>query len=54
MLELARLEALRIFQGVNEDGAPEGQIRLRAHSANGDAPDWQSRIAETMRGAKNG
>ena len=54
MLELARLEALRIFQGVNEDGAPEGPIRLRAHSANGDAPDWQSRIAETMGGSENG
>ncbi len=48
MLELARLEALRIFQGAGEDGAPLGPIRLRPQSTNGEMPHWQSRITETM------
>ncbi|MEE3327318.1 MAG: segregation/condensation protein A [Myxococcota bacterium] len=48
MLELARLEALRIFQGLGEDGAPHGPIRLRTQSTGGDIPHWQSRITETM------
>lgn len=48
MLELARLEALLIFQGVDEDGAPHGPIRLRAQTEGGDVPHWQSRITETM------
>ena len=49
ILELARLEALSLFQGVDGDGAPEGPIRLRPESGEGsETPDWRSRIAETM------
>ena len=33
MLELARLTALLIYQGLNEEGAPEGAIRLRDETA---------------------
>jgi segregation and condensation protein A len=47
MLELARLSALRIFQGVGEDGAPQGPIRLRrAGDEGGEA--WSARISELM------
>ncbi|MAI78595.1 MAG: segregation/condensation protein A [Deltaproteobacteria bacterium] len=48
MLELTRLEALHLFQGLNEDGAPEGPIRLRLRPGGGDTPDWQMRITDTM------
>lgn len=47
ILELARLEAVRLFQGTNEDGAPEGPIRLRANELRGDGPDWRERISMT-------
>ena len=33
ILELARLGALRLYQGLSHDGAPEGPIRLRGVSA---------------------
>ncbi len=47
MLELARLTALRIYQGVDEQGVPEGPIRLRrAGEATGAA--WSARISELM------
>lgn len=48
LLELVRIAALRIYQGVREaDGAPEGPIRLR-RSAEG-AEEWRRRIAEDPR-----
>jgi chromatin segregation and condensation protein Rec8/ScpA/Scc1 (kleisin family) len=46
ILELARLQALRIFQGLSDDGAPYGPIRLRPAGEAG--VDWQAKIAETM------
>jgi segregation and condensation protein A len=48
MLELARLTALMIYQGLNEEGAPEGAIRLRAVEQQSDGPSWYERITETM------
>ncbi len=45
ILELARLAAVRIFQGLGADGAPEGPIRLRGV---GDDVTWQERVAEIM------
>jgi segregation and condensation protein A len=46
ILELARLSALRIFQGLSDDGAPCGPIRLRPAGEAG--VDWLAKIAETM------
>jgi len=46
ILELARLSAIRIFQSLDEDGAPRGPIRLRR--AGDLAADWVHQIAETM------
>jgi len=47
MLELARLSAVRIYQGVDEAGAPFGPIRLRrAGESAGDG--WSARISEFM------
>ncbi len=58
ILELARLWAIHIYQGVGEDGAPEGPIRLRQRDL-GDLGDtsegdrdgtrpWRERISELM------
>jgi segregation and condensation protein A len=48
LLELVRVAALRVYQGVREaDGAPEGAIRLR-RSEEG-AEEWRRRIAEDPR-----
>ena len=47
ILELTRLEALGIYQGVDEDGAPEGPIRVRASDTAGDLT-WDERITELM------
>ena len=50
ILELARLAAAHLYQGVGENGAPEGAIRLR--SAAGVDSDggvhWRERISELM------
>jgi segregation and condensation protein A len=47
ILELARLGAVSIFQGVSDSGAPEGPIRLRA--TGGELADgWVERISELM------
>ncbi len=47
MLELVRLAAVRIYQGVGEGGAPEGPIRLRrAGDETGAA--WSARISDLM------
>jgi segregation and condensation protein A len=47
ILELARLGALRLFQGVSVSGAPEGPIRLRALPGEL-AEDWVERISELL------
>lgn len=47
ILELTRLEALSIYQGVNEQGSPDGAIRLRA-IRNADQISWNERITELM------
>jgi segregation and condensation protein A len=47
MLELTRLEALGIFQGVDSFGVPEGPIHLRRRIELGDQ-DWVERISELM------
>jgi segregation and condensation protein A len=47
ILELTRLGALRIYQGVAASGAPEGPIRVR--KVTGElADDWAQRISELM------
>ncbi len=45
VLELTRVAALRVYQGVGERGVPEGPIRLRRNT-DAEAPDWRVRIAE--------
>jgi chromatin segregation and condensation protein Rec8/ScpA/Scc1 (kleisin family) len=47
MLELARLSAIRIYQGVNELGVPEGPIRLR-RAGEETGSDWSTRISDLM------
>lgn len=47
ILELARLEALAIYQGQNEIGAPDGAIRLRATRKVSEI-SWEERITELM------
>jgi segregation and condensation protein A len=47
ILELTRLGALRIYQGVGTSGAPEGPIRVRRISGEL-AEDWAQRISELM------
>ncbi len=48
ILELARLAALRIYQGQGDNGAPEGPIRVRRSSHDTSAADWRERITESM------
>jgi len=51
ILELARLQALRVYQGIGEAGSPAGPIRLRAVEesvASGDSPSWRTRISDLM------
>jgi segregation and condensation protein A len=48
ILELARLSALRIYQGITERGTPEGPIRIRRASVDADQTQWRDRITETM------
>ena len=47
MLELTRLQALSIYQGVDGEGAPDGAIRLRSLPTAGDL-SWEERIPELM------
>jgi segregation and condensation protein A len=47
ILELTRLAALRIYQGLNEVGVPEGPIHLRRTFASGDS-GWKRLISEVM------
>ena len=48
ILELARLFALRIYQGVGDEGAPVGPIRLRKIDDNIDGIGWRERVADLM------
>jgi segregation and condensation protein A len=48
ILELARLTALSLYQGQDEEGAPVGAIRLRAATIDPDGPGWYERISDTM------
>ena len=48
MLELARLTALRIYQGADEIGVPSGPIRIRIGEIAEDGPSWYERINDTM------
>ena len=49
ILELARLQALSLYQGIGERGSPAGPIRLRA-TRDGDrvGPRWRERISDLM------
>jgi chromatin segregation and condensation protein Rec8/ScpA/Scc1 (kleisin family) len=47
ILELAKLEALRLYQGLSADGSPEGVIRLRSVEASGQV-SWADRLVEEM------
>lgn len=46
VLELVRLAALRIYQGLDEAGVPRGPIHLRC--TDDSAADWRERIADVM------
>jgi segregation and condensation protein A len=52
ILELARLAAIRIYQGTSDSGAPAGPIRLRngeaESSAESDGRSWRDNISELM------
>ena len=48
ILELARLSALRIYQGITESGTPEGPIRIRRATLDADQTEWRDRITEEM------
>ena len=43
ILELVRINTLRVYQGLAEDGVPEGPILLRL--AGGDGGEWEESIA---------
>ena len=46
VLELVRIEAIRIYQGVDDNGSPKGQIHLRK-GVDG-IQDWREKISEWM------
>jgi segregation and condensation protein A len=48
LLELARIEALRLYQGVGPSGAPQGPIHLRLVTEGGPPGGWRERIADIM------
>jgi segregation and condensation protein A len=48
VLELARLAALRIYQGISDRGSPEGAIRMRRASLDSTDPEWRERITDAM------
>ena len=48
VLELARLSALRIYQGLSDRGTPEGAIRVRRAQIESESPEWRERITENM------
>ncbi|MAG33404.1 MAG: segregation/condensation protein A [Deltaproteobacteria bacterium] len=46
ILELARLAALRLYQGLSERGTPEGPIRCRRASPDGGIAEWREQVTE--------
>ena len=46
ILELSRLAALRLYQGIDVRGVPSGPIHLRRSEEAGGA--WTERVAEIM------
>jgi len=48
VLELARLAALRLYQGLSEQGTPEGPIRMRRASLDSGEPEWRDQITDAM------
>lgn len=49
ILELTRLEALHLYQGLGELGSPDGPIRLRAVQETSDEQlPWRERISDLM------
>jgi segregation and condensation protein A len=47
ILELTRLEAIGLYQGVDEHGVPRGPIHVRRRREPGDS-DWEQRVSELM------
>jgi segregation and condensation protein A len=47
ILELVRLSTLRVYQGVGEDGAPQGPIHLRLADGGRDL-EWEERISKII------
>jgi segregation and condensation protein A len=47
ILELVRLSTLRVYQGLGEDGGPQGSILLRLAGGNLDE-HWEERISRNM------
>jgi chromatin segregation and condensation protein Rec8/ScpA/Scc1 (kleisin family) len=47
VLELCRIAAVQVYQGLTPQGCPQGPIHLRL-GAEGDAAGWRERIAEIM------
>ena len=47
ILELSRLAALRIYQGIDERGGPRGPIHLRRSDEPGSGA-WREQVAEVM------
>jgi hypothetical protein len=47
ILELTRLAALRIYQGLDEAAVPKGPIHLRRTFVSGDS-SWKNLISEVM------
>ena len=47
MLELTRLEALGLYQGLDATGVPQGPIHLRRRTEPGDR-SWIERISDVM------
>ena len=45
ILELVRISALRVYQGIGDDGGPKGPIHLRLAGA-GDDLEWDERISK--------
>jgi segregation and condensation protein A len=45
ILELVRISALRVYQGIGDDGGPRGPIHLRLAGA-GDGLEWDDRISK--------
>jgi chromatin segregation and condensation protein Rec8/ScpA/Scc1 (kleisin family) len=47
ILELTRLEAIGLYQGIDERGVPSGPIHVRRRGDAGGS-DWEQRVSELM------